>query len=78
MLTYSARHARGILAVLEKHRDSPVLQAVCAEAVKMRVFTPKQIKSMIEDERRQRYLDLAPPMSETGRPMTRDIQEYLN
>lgn len=73
-----ARHARGMLAVLEDHRDSPVLQAVCAEAVKRRVFTPKQIKSMLEDERRQRYLQFTPSMSETGRAMTRDIHEYLN
>ena len=73
-----ARHARGMLSVLEEHRSSPFLQEVCAEAVRSRVFTPKQIKSMLESEDKQHRLELVPPMSDAGRAMTRDIHEYLN
>ena len=73
-----ARHARGMLSVLEEYRSSPFLQEVCSEALRTRVFTPKQIKSMLESERSQLRLELVPPMSEAARAMTRDIHEYLN
>ena len=73
-----ARHARGMLSVLEQYRDSPFLQEVCSQALRERVFTPKQIKAMLENERKQHHLELVPPMSEAGRAMTRDIHEYLN
>jgi len=73
-----ARHARGMLSVLEEHRSSPFLQEVCAEAVRTCAFTPNQIKSMLQSEGSQRRLELVPPMSEAGRAMTRDIHEYLN
>lgn len=73
-----ARHARGMLSLLEQYRSSPFLPLVCSHALRDRVFTPKQIKSMLEDECGQRRLELVPPLSDAGRAMTRDIHEYLN
>ncbi len=73
-----ARHARGMLTVLEQYRSSPFLPEVCSKALRDRVFTPKQIKAMIENQRNHHRLELVPPMSDAARAMTRDIHEYLN
>jgi len=73
-----ARVAQGMLAVLEAYRQFPFFQDVCTEAAKKRVFNPKDVTCMFESERKQRHLQLIPPLSEAGRAMTRDIHEYLN
>jgi transposase len=74
----AARVAQGMLSVLDSYRQFPFFQDVCAEAAKKRVFNPKHVKCMFESERKQRHLQLIPPLSEAGRAMTRDIREYLN
>ena len=73
-----ARAAQGMLSVLETYRHCRFFQDVCAEAAKKRVFNPKQLKCIFESERTQQRLQFLPPLSQAGRAMTRDIQEYLN
>ena len=73
-----ARAAQGMLKVLDSYRHDPFFQNVCAEAVKKRVFNPRHVKCMFEDERKQQRLEFVLPLSKTGRAMTRDIHEYLN
>jgi transposase len=73
-----ARAAQGILALVEKYQDCPFLQDICGEAARKRIFTPKQLKCMLESERKQMRLEFVPPLSQAGRAMTRDIEDYLN
>ena len=73
-----ARLAQGMLSVLEIYRHCEFFHDVCAEAAHKRVFNPKQVKCMFESEQTQQRLQFVPPLSETGRAMTRDIHEYLN
>lgn len=42
------------------------------------MFTPKRMKALLENERRQHHFELVPAMSDAGRAMTRDVSEYLN
>lgn len=73
-----ARLAQGMLAVLEPYHHCPFLQEVCGEALRKRIFTPRQVKAMLESERTQQRLQFVPPLSDAGRAMTRDIHEYIN
>jgi transposase len=73
-----ARLARGVLSVLEEYRTSPFLQDICSQALRDRVFSPKQIKAMLERENSQYHFAFVSVMSEAGKAMTRDIHDYLN
>lgn len=74
----NARRARGILTVLEKYRDHPFREEICARACARRIHTPKQIKQMLEAENDQLHFDFIVPMSTYGKAMIRDINEYFN
>lgn len=73
-----ARLAQGMLSVLEPYRDCLFFQDVCSEAVRKRIFTPRQLKAMLESERTQQRFQFLPPLSDAARAMTRDIHEYIN
>jgi transposase len=75
----NARRARGILSVLEKYRNHPLREEICARAYAQRIHTPKQIKLMLESAmNEQLHFDFIVPLSETGQSMIRDINEYFN
>jgi hypothetical protein len=73
-----ARLARGVLSVLEEYRTSPFLQDICSQALRDRVFSPKQLKAMLGRENSQYHFEFVSVMSEAGKAMTRDIHDYLN
>jgi transposase len=73
-----ARAARGVLSVLEEYRDYPFLESVCSQARRQAIFVPKQIKYLLESEKRQSHLRFAIQRSPLGEAMIRDIAEYIN
>ena len=73
-----ARVAQGMLTVLERYRHDEFFAHVCAQAAEKRVFNPKQVRCLLERERKQQTLQFGPPLSQRGRAMVRDINEYLN
>jgi len=73
-----ARRARGILSLLEKYRNDPFREEICQKARLLRLQTPKQLKLMLDAERRQLHLDFIVPTSEAGLAMIRDVKEYFN
>ena len=73
-----ARAARGVLNVLEKYTYLPMFNAVCSEALKKRIFIPKQLKALFEESARQYTFEFIPSQSEKGKRMTRSVSEYLN
>lgn len=73
-----ARLAQGVLAVLEQYRREPYFAEICAEALGRRIFNPKQLSILFEQERKQQRFPFVPPLSQSGRAMTRDIRDYLN
>ena len=72
-----ARCAKGILEVIKEYKDVPLLQDICAKAIKRNIHYPKTLKIMLEDEKKQLHLDFI-PRSSSGETMIRDIKEYLN
>lgn len=74
----NSRRARGIINVLEKYRDHPFREEICADAANRRVFIPKQLAQMLEAEKLQRHFDFIVPMSNAGKAMIRDVKEYFN
>lgn len=74
----NSRRARGILSVLEKYSAHPFREDICNEALKKRIFIPKQIADMLEQEKRQMHFDFVIPVSDSGKAMLRDISEYFN
>jgi hypothetical protein len=74
----NSRRARGIINALEKYRDHPFREEICARAAIRRVFTPKQLVQMLETEKLQGHFDFILPMSNACKAMTRDVKEYFN
>lgn len=74
----NARIVKGVLNVLEHYRNAPYLDHVCAYAHEKRIFTPKIIKRLLEEEKTQCVFDFTVPISTAGAAMVRDINEYLN
>jgi transposase len=74
----NSRRARGIINVLEKYRDHPFREEICAKAATHRVFTPKQLVQMLETEKLQGHFEFILPMSDACKAMTRDVKEYFN
>lgn len=74
----NARLVKGLLQVLEDNRDFPYLETVCSYAAEKRIFSPKLIKQLIEEEKAQHVFEFMIPMSSEGTAMVRDISEYIN
>ena len=74
----NARRARGVLTVLEKYQYYPFFQEICGQALRNRVYIPKQITRMMEEETQQYRLDFTIPRSTIGESMIRDVKEYFN
>lgn len=74
----NARLVKGLLSVLEQYKDAPYLGKICSEAITKRIFTPRIIKELMEEEKTQILLDFLVPISPSGGAMIRDIEEYLN
>jgi transposase len=73
-----ARLAKGMLAVLERYRREPYFAEICAKALDRRIFNPKQLSLLFDEEQKQQRFPFVPPLSQSGRAMTRNIREYLN
>jgi transposase len=73
----NARRALGIIDVVSKYSDLPLLQDVCAKAADRKITSPKQLKIMLEDEQNQHVLDFVVPRSSSGEAMVRDVKEYF-
>jgi transposase len=73
----NARRALGILSVIKKYSEIPLLQDVCRKAAERRVTSSKQLTIMLEDEKNQQLLDFPVPRSPAGEAMIRDIKEYF-
>jgi hypothetical protein len=74
----NSRRARGVIAALEKYRDHPFREEICAKAADRRVFIPKQLVRMLEAEKLQGHFDFIIPMSDAGKALVRDVKEYFN
>lgn len=73
----NARRALGLLSVIKKYREIPLLQDVCYKATERRLTSSKQLTIMLEDEKNQKLLDFAVPQSPAGEAMVRDIKDYF-
>jgi len=73
----NSRRALGLLSVIKKYSDIPLLQDVCRKAAERRVISAKQLTIMLEDEKNQQLLDFVVPRSSSGEAMVRDIKEYF-
>lgn len=73
----NARRALGFLDVLKEYEHLSLLQDVCNKAKKMQIKTPKQLKTMLEDEQDQHLLQFVVPRSASGEAMIRDIEDYF-
>lgn len=73
-----ARCARGVLSVLQEYKAHPFLQEICQKAREKRLFVPKTIKRILEQEKVQGHFDFIVPRSASGEKMIRDISEYIN
>ena len=73
----NARRALGIIDIVKKYRTLPLLQDICFKAAERRVQNPKQLKIMLEDEKKQHVLDFVISRSTSGEAMVRDIKEYF-
>jgi transposase len=73
----NARRALGLLSIIKKYSEIPLLQDVCQKAAERRVTSSKQLTIMLEDEKNQQLLDFTVPRSSTGEAMVRDIKEYF-
>jgi hypothetical protein len=74
----NARIAKGVLRVLEDFKSHSFLQEICLKAIKKKLYMPKQIKQLLEEEKKQSYFDFIVPRSALGEAMIRDIREYIN
>jgi transposase len=73
-----ARTAKGLLEVMKTYKDHPFLQEICLKALNKHLLFPKQLKTLLEQEKGQTYFDFIVPRSASGEAMIRDIGDYLN
>ena len=73
----NARCARGILNLIDKHKEFPLLQQVCRTAAEKKIRSPKQLKILLENEQNQKPFEFIVPQSATGQAMIRNIEEYI-
>jgi len=73
----NCRRAQGVLAILDEFNDLSLLNDVCQKAIDQKIYVPKKLRVLFEDERKQNHFDFILPQSATGRNMVRDISEYM-
>jgi transposase len=73
-----ARTAKGLLEVMKNYKEQPFLQEICLKALNKGFFFPKQLKTLLEQEKGQTYFEFIVPRSASGEAMIRDIGDYLN
>lgn len=74
----NARRALALISLFNDYRDLPLFSSVIREALEQRITSAAYLKTMFDDERKQRPFPFVYTISDEGRVMTRDISYYLS